>query len=1066
MADSLVLGNQIELLNGSPPSTIPACANARFYLQPSGDFGAPQPTTDFVASLLLDGERPFGRRASNRTIKLPIWITAPNRWTLAAAREVLEQAIDQDYWTITWTRDPAAGNPGSTPLPLIFDCFRAEPTVSVIQTLYEKELCGLQVQVTIPALPYGRSATQQQVSFSSPVPANPPVPPPPVPVTLDTFATISSPVCSQSTQCVVGPYTCCWDPDAFGDPGGQQTPLTYGATFASPLNLTGLTSLQMWLGLGSRYYANLEFHGKTHGVGVYFTLTDDDGVQLSFSRSSLMLPVSNSAQAPVFTRVTIGIPQGNTVFDYTHVVSYSVTVINRSDRIPRMSWVTAYLDNLTAQPGSQYVSPVTRGAVYTIYGVQGTARAPVSMSFQQPPSPGTVTTVTAAGPGTYTVPANATYLKAEATGGGGAGAGRTTAGVGAGGWGGEYAAETLFPASAGQVIPYVVGAGDTAGASPAGGQATVFGPAPGGTLQVFANGGASAGTNSDVEPAVLGTSANSVEHQGGAGRANPAGTYGGGGGSSGGSTSAGNTPMGSGSQSFTATGTTMWTCPPGVTQVQATPTGAGGGGGAGSASGNGQGGGGGECRTALIPVTPGNSYPVVVGTGGTGGISSGNGSAGSQSSFTGDSSAAVIAHGGGGGAGNSGSTPSNGGTGGSGGFGYSGGHGGDAYPYTGGGGSSAGPNAAGNAGSSPGGAAAPAGGGAGGAGSGAGNGVGQPGTVPGGGGGGTWNGTYQGGNGASGQVTLTYPATTGAPTSAGGVAVTGGGAGGAGGATAGSAGSAGSAPGGGGGGGFSSGTTVAGGGGGTGQLKITPYIPAPFKTLIVHRPPLGAVKTFQPMVSVGGGNDAPDGTHQYVMPQPVTGVNADFSGTYSIYLINASWNGSNARTITVTVTQYEYAGGPGYPVSTLPVTVTPAQVTNGILTAGVLTLPPKAVAPDNLGGYYTVTVTDSNTSDRFYDLLFLDTMGQTVVINEPTSGYITYYADAPDPNVSLGRIMGSQAGRPDAISVMDACQAISGGPLYVEPADGDNLLFCYSADAAAPNVSLSYFPAVYFDRIQ
>jgi hypothetical protein len=112
-----------------------------------------------------------------------------------------------------------------------------------------------------------------------------------------------------------------------------------------------------------------------------------------------------------------------------------------------------------------------------------------------------------------------------------------------------------------------------------------------------------------------------------------------------------------------------------------------------------------------------------------------------------------------------------------------------------------------------------------------------------------------------------------------------------------------------------------------------------------------------------------------------------------------------------------------------------------------------------------VSVTDSNTSDRFFDCLFLDTMGQTVVINEPTSGYVTYFLDAPDPNVSLGRVMGSQNGRPDAISVMDNCTAISGGPLYVEPADGDNLLFCYSSDGSAPNVSLSYFSHYFFDRI-
>src|ERR1700743_1781426 len=104
--DSLSIANSVELLGGGVYSQNPNCLNAQFRLQPGSDPGAPQPTTDFVASLLLDGERPFGRRASNRTIKLPIWITAPTRQVLAAAREFLQQTIDQDYFTITWTRDP------------------------------------------------------------------------------------------------------------------------------------------------------------------------------------------------------------------------------------------------------------------------------------------------------------------------------------------------------------------------------------------------------------------------------------------------------------------------------------------------------------------------------------------------------------------------------------------------------------------------------------------------------------------------------------------------------------------------------------------------------------------------------------------------------------------------------------------------------------------------------------------------------------------------------------------------------------------------------------------------
>jgi hypothetical protein len=141
-------------------------------------------------------------------------------------------------------------------------------------------------------------------------------------------------------------------------------------------------------------------------------------------------------------------------------------------------------------------------------------------------------------------------------------------------------------------------------------------------------------------------------------------------------------------------------------------------------------------------------------------------------------------------------------------------------------------------------------------------------------------------------------------------------------------------------------------------------------------------------------------------------------------------------------------------------------VTNGILTAGVLTLPPKAVATDNTRGYYSVSVTDTNTSDRFYDCLFLDTMGQTVIINEPSLSYINYYLDAPVPNLDLGLVLGSNGGRPDAISVYDACQAISGGTMTAEPADGENLLFAYSADGVAPSISVSYFPAWYFDRTQ
>jgi len=1065
MADSLIIANSVEVLGGGQLSQDPLCQNAMFRLQPGADPGAPQPTTDFVASLLLDGERPFGRRSGNRTIKLPIWITAPDRRTLAAAREVLEQAIDQDQFTITWTRDPG---PGGTPLPMILDCYRAQPTTRTFSPRTEQQLIGEQITLTIPAMPYGRSDTQQQIAFASPVPASPP--PPPAPVILDTFATIASPQCSQGTQCIVGPYTACWDPDdpRVGDPGGQVTPFVYGpAVFTSPQNLAGLPSLQLWAGFGSRYYQNLEYRGRHHGVRFAVTLTDISGNQLSFSRSRVWLPVSQTAQAPVFSRVTIPIPQTSTAFNYAQVASWQMTVTNRLYPRPRLGWVTCYLDHLQAIPPSTQATPVTRGFVYTLQGLVGTARAPLSLTFQQPPGAGTVTTLSSAGPGTYTVPAGTAWGKVEATGGGGAGATMTVSGVGPGGAGAEYAAEPVFPMSAGQQIPYSVGAGGQPGASPVPGLPSIFGPGPSGPMTVIGNGGASAGENSSAAVPGASGSGNLVENPGGAGRANPAATVGGGGGSAGSATGPGLSGIGAANVAYTSHGSSNWTCLPGVFLVYAETWGAGGGGGVGTGSGSSQGaaGGGGEYRAAWVPVTPGNLYPVVVGQGGLGGTTSGaSGAAGTQSSFTGDSGDQVVAYPGGGGAGGHWGR-SGGGYGGWGGiglFGFPGGQGGPAYPFSGGGGSCAAPNCAGNPGGSPYGAIGPPGAGGGGQGSGAGTGNGTPGAAPGGGGGGTYSGSYVAGNGADGMVRLTFQS-AGAPTTAGGLAVGTGGAGGAGGGSPGTAGTSGSAPGGGGGGADSGGTTVAGGVGATGLIKVTPYSPQPFKSLIVHRPPLGAPKSFQPLVSVGGGSDAPDGTHQYVMPQLLPGVQADFSGTYTVYLVAASWNGSGARTITVTVTQAEYGGGATYTTSTIPVTVTPSQVVNGILTAGVLTLPVKQLAPDNTAGYFSVSVTDTNTSDRFYDAIFLDTQGSTIVINEPSSGYISYYVDEPDPVVTVGNIMGSQIGRPGAISVTDNA-VISGPPMAIEPTDGDCILFAYSADGVAPSIAVSYSPRWFFDR--
>jgi hypothetical protein len=92
---------------------------------------------------------------------------------------------------------------------------------------------------------------------------------------------------------------------------------------------------------------------------------------------------------------------------------------------------------------------------------------------------------------------------------------------------------------------------------------------------------------------------------------------------------------------FTTPGTYQWTCPSGVTSVCVVAVGGGGGGGGGSTTtdgngnspGGGGGGGGGLGWKNNIPVTPGQTYTVVVGAGGIAGIRGSKGGDGGVSYF-------------------------------------------------------------------------------------------------------------------------------------------------------------------------------------------------------------------------------------------------------------------------------------------------------------------------------------------------------------------------------------------------------------------------------------------------
>ncbi len=333
----------------------------------------------------------------------------------------------------------------------------------------------------------------------------------------------------------------------------------------------------------------------------------------------------------------------------------------------------------------------------------------------------------------------------------------------------------------------------------------------------------------------------------------------------------------------------------------------------------------------------------------------------------------------------------------------------------------------------------------------------------GGGGGGSSGGTAAGGN--------TGGAASGGTGGARGVAVAGGGNGGIGGTknvgnggtpTTGYGGGGGGSPGG----AFGS---FGHGAGGLVQLTYTSAQPG-FQTLLVHRPPVTAPDSLLPFVSPSPA-DVPDGSTFYPVASLVPGVTARFAGTYTVVLVAWSWDTPAAsRSISVGVTQNEQPGGATYYTqvnvpNVVPNTLPVCSGTNAnygpLLVLGELTLPVQDLPADNKNANFVVSISDTNTSDRFQDVLFLDTLGSTVLIQSPTL-YAQMFIDEPAADRDIGLIMGSLYDRDDAVSILDRA-TVAGGPMSVDP-DGCPHLLVYAAEGA-PNAQMTHWPRWWLDRM-
>lgn len=420
MADSLIIANAIELMMGDTGpvmSNLPNLENTTFALNDQVDtysLGAPQPTVDILASLITDGERPQGRRASNRTLSIPVSIISDTRDNLSLARETLFSLVDQDQWTLRYTRDSSGTG------PLILDCWRAEPA-TVGYTPVEEAQFACEVVLNFEALPYGRSDTPNPITFAAPAQGTTA---PPAPILMDAFNTLQA---GQTQPWAQTATSIDGNAAIFLPPTNDLSIPNYTGQFATPVDLTtggtGLNNvMHFWVGLASqRYYTNWANHRSELAYACY--LTDINGVTI---RNSVHMTVtqSNNLSSPVWTQVSIRMPSTNTTFDYTNVVQYNIQFSNYPHAgISYLRWSTGFLDSFFAVSPSSSVTNVTRGSIYQINGVEGSVHTPVSfVATQQPSTSPVVTTYSGTTGNLFQAPSGVTNVAATVIGPGGPGA--------------------------------------------------------------------------------------------------------------------------------------------------------------------------------------------------------------------------------------------------------------------------------------------------------------------------------------------------------------------------------------------------------------------------------------------------------------------------------------------------------------------------------------------------------------------------------------------------------------------------------------------------------------------
>lgn len=379
MADSLNLAGTWELMSQDDPSDLgpttapppadytPPVAPQPYLLVAGYDLGSPVPVTATLVGDLLDGDRVSGTRTGNRTLTLPIQITAIDRITLAQLTDQLMQAVNVSTFPLRWWPDGGA--------PLVWDCYRGTCVIQWDQRWEGPDgTPGFQrlVTVTCSAFPFGRSTDRETVSAAA------------APITLDamddsapTNATVDGTRSFDggSSAKVIAEWVVSHWGNYYRSPG------PVGRTWAGAQikDLTQGRAITFWVYVNSA--AQQEDFEFTLTLGSASTNSTD---------STLLREPKLPTQSWRLLSFPIRHPTSSTGpgVDYSKITSYQLTF-----RDYRQFWASppgggahqntlrVNLDLMQINPSSSVALITANGALLTVPGVLGSARAPAALEL-------------------------------------------------------------------------------------------------------------------------------------------------------------------------------------------------------------------------------------------------------------------------------------------------------------------------------------------------------------------------------------------------------------------------------------------------------------------------------------------------------------------------------------------------------------------------------------------------------------------------------------------------------------------------------------------------------------